>query len=67
VLEDGRVVLVGIGGMMAVSSDDGRSFQPMNPGTRQSIAQVLALADGKWLLVGDGGVTRVDATGAAAR
>ena len=67
VLPDGRIVLVGIGGRISISNDDGKSFTPVKAGVRQSLAQVVPSTDGKLLLFGEGGVTKVDAPGAPAK
>jgi len=58
-LADGRILLVGNTGLLAVSSDGGQSFDlHWAPGGRGFSA--LAEADGKVILVGETGVTTLD-------
>lgn len=67
VMEDGSIVLIGIAGRVVVSNDDGRSFAPVKAAVRQGLAQLMPLADGKLLVVGDAGVAKIDAPAAAAK
>ncbi|MBF7731467.1 hypothetical protein ISX93_15480 [Pseudomonas sp. N040] len=55
-LPDGSIVLVGNGGSVAVSHDDGLSFSVVNAPDRQPISSVVAGPDGQLLTVGQGGV-----------
>ncbi|MBA1202145.1 hypothetical protein G7009_10300 [Pseudomonas capeferrum] len=62
-LEDGNLVLVGNGGSVLRSTDDGRSFSVFNRADRIALAGVSGLADGGLLLVGQGGVHLASAKG----
>ena len=64
-LPDGSVVLVGNGGSVAVSHDDGMTFEVMNVADRQPISSVVAGPDGQLLVVGQGGVQMVKQPGGA--
>ncbi len=63
-LEDGSLVLVGNGGSVLRSHDDGQSFSVFNRADRIALAGVSGLADGSLLLVGQGGVHIASAQGA---
>lgn len=53
---EGRLLVVGHGGSLLDSKDDGRSFSVQLREDRQSYAGVALLNDGKLLLVGQGGI-----------
>ena len=55
-LPDGSVVLVGNGGSVAVSHDDGLTFDVINMPDRQPLSSVVAGPDGQLITVGQGGV-----------
>lgn len=63
-LADGSIVVVGHGGSVLKSSDDGRSFSLLNRADRLSLAGVTALDNGNLILVGQGGVHVASPTGA---
>ncbi|QOH70949.1 WD40/YVTN/BNR-like repeat-containing protein [Pseudomonas juntendi] len=63
-LADGALVLVGNGGSVLRSTDDGQTFSVYNRGDRIALAGVSGLADGGLLLVGQGGVHLATAQGA---
>lgn len=63
-LADGSIVVVGHGGSVLKSSDDGRSFGLLNRADRLSLAGVTALDNGNLILVGQGGVHVASPTGA---
>ncbi len=54
-LEDGTLVVVGHGGSVLTSRDDGLSFSVVNTADRQSLSSVAAI-DGQLVLVGQDGV-----------
>jgi photosystem II stability/assembly factor-like uncharacterized protein len=56
VLEDGRIVLFGQGGMTLYSSDLGRSFTFARLDMRASLIDAQALPDGKVLVAADAGI-----------
>lgn len=60
---DGRLVVVGLGGAVAVSNDAGRSFEVVVRSDRQALANAKPLADGSLLLLGQRGAQRADAQG----
>jgi photosystem II stability/assembly factor-like uncharacterized protein len=64
VLEDGSLVLVGNGGSVMRSTDDGQTFQVYNRPDRISLSGVTADAQGNLILVGQGGVRVTSPTGA---
>lgn len=64
VLEDGSLVLVGNGGSVMRSADDGQSFEVYNRPDRISLSGVTADAQGNLILVGQGGVRVTSPTGA---
>lgn len=63
-LADGSIVVVGHGGTVLKSSDDGRTFSLLNRVDRLSLAGVTALDNGNLILVGQGGVHVASPTGA---
>ncbi|BBH47320.1 hypothetical protein KU43P_37970 [Pseudomonas sp. KU43P] len=63
-LDDGSLVLVGNGGSVLRSHDDGQTFSVYNRADRIALAGVSGLADGGLLLVGQGGVHLATAEGA---
>ena len=64
-LEDGSLVLVGNGGSVLRSTDDGQSFSVFNRPDRIALSGVSGQADGQLILVGQGGARLATATGAA--
>lgn len=62
-LENGDVVIVGHGGTVLRSSDDGVSFSVTNRADRASLAGVAAGVNGGLILVGQNGIHRADAQG----
>ena len=63
-LADGSLVLVGNGGSVMRSSDDGETFQVFNRSDRISLAGVTSNLQGNLILVGQGGVRIASPTGA---
>ena len=63
-LHDGRIVVVGHGGAVLVSADQGRSFTLHNRPDRRSLSGVSADSRGNLLLVGQGGVRLATPSGA---
>jgi photosystem II stability/assembly factor-like uncharacterized protein len=63
-LADGSIVVVGNGGTVLKSSDDGRTFSLFNRADRLSLAGITALEIGNLILVGQGGVHVASPTGA---
>jgi len=63
-LEDGSLVVVGNGGSVVVSHDDGRTFSVFNRPDRISLSAVTAAGNGNLILVGQGGVRVATPTGA---
>lgn len=63
-LADGSIVVVGHGGSVLKSRDDGRQFSLFNRADRLSLAGVTALDNGNLILVGQGGVHVAAPTGA---
>lgn len=64
--EDGRLVVVGLGGTVVASSDNGRTFEVITRPDRQALASAKPLSDGSLLLLGQRGAQRADAKGLAA-
>lgn len=62
-LENGDVLIVGHGGTVLRSSDEGVSFSVTNRADRASLAGVAAGVDGGLILVGQNGINRTDAQG----
>jgi len=63
-LEDGSIVIVGNGGSVVRSNDDGQTFSVFNRPDRISVAGVTAAGNGNLILVGQGGVRTTSPTGA---
>ncbi|MET1078403.1 MAG: YCF48-related protein [Pseudomonas sp.] len=63
-LGDGSLVVVGHGGSVLKSSDNGRSFSVLNRPDRLSLAGVSSDSKGNLILVGQGGVHAAAPTGA---
>ncbi|WP_454563983.1 WD40/YVTN/BNR-like repeat-containing protein [Pseudomonas sp. AIG] len=55
-LEDGSIVIVGNGGSVISSSDNGETFSVFNRPDRISLSSVTAAGDGNLILSGQGGV-----------
>lgn len=63
-LPDGSVVVVGHGGTVLKSTDNGQTFTVTNRADRLSLAGVAAMENGNLILVGQGGVHAATPTGA---
>mgnify|MGYP003365394165 CR=1 FL=1 len=63
-LDDGSIVVVGNGGSVVVSHDDGQTFSVFNRPDRISLSAVTAAGNGNLILVGQGGVRVATAAGA---
>ncbi|MFG0412705.1 WD40/YVTN/BNR-like repeat-containing protein [Pseudomonas sp. zjy_8] len=63
-VDDGSLVLVGNGGSVLRSTDNGQTFSVYNRADRLALAGVSGLANGGLLLVGQGGVHLASAEGA---
>lgn len=63
-LEDGSIVVVGNGGSVVVSHDDGLTFSVFNRPDRISLSSVTAAGNGNLILAGQGGVRVAKADGA---
>ncbi|WP_191488142.1 WD40/YVTN/BNR-like repeat-containing protein [Pseudomonas sp. FEN] len=63
-LGDGSLVIVGNGGSVIRSSDDGVTFSVFNRPDRISLSAVTAAGNGKLILVGQGGAHTTTPTGA---
>ncbi|HBM06745.1 hypothetical protein CXF92_01460 [Pseudomonas sp. Choline-3u-10] len=63
-LADGRIVVVGHGGTVLSSEDDGQSFKLFSRPDRRSLSGVVGNSDGNLVLVGQSGVRIVSPTGA---
>lgn len=63
-LPDGRIVVVGHGGTVLSSADDGRSFKLFSRPDRRSLSGVVGSSDGNLVLVGQSGVRVVSPDGA---
>ena len=61
---DRVVVVVGHGGTVLKSTDNGRNFSVTNRADRLSLAGVAAMENGNLILVGQGGVHAATPTGA---
>ncbi len=55
-LADGRIVIVGLGGTILVSDDDGRSFELHPQANRRGISAIVETPDDKVFIVGEFGV-----------
>ena len=53
---DGRVVLVGEGGVVTQSADGGKTFKRLNDGGAGSLSSVAELADGRLIFTGQSGI-----------
>lgn len=62
---DGTITVVGHGGAVLTSKDDGRSFDAINRPDRLSLGGVAVNAQGNLILVGQGGVSVASPTGTA--
>jgi photosystem II stability/assembly factor-like uncharacterized protein len=63
VAEDGRITLVGNGGAVLMSTNNGESFRPYFRNDREGVMGVVPLPGTNLLLVGEGGVEITDARG----
>ena len=63
-LADGRIVVVGHGGTVLSSEDNGKSFTLFSRPDRRSLSGVVSNPDGNLILVGQSGVRIVSPTGA---
>lgn len=63
-LSDGRIVVVGHGGMVLSSEDDGQTFTLFSRPDRRSLSGVALNPDGNLVLVGQSGARVVSPTGA---
>lgn len=63
-LEDGSLVVVGNGGSVVVSHDDGVTFSVFNRPDRISLSAVTAAGNGNLILAGQGGVRVATSAGA---
>ena len=63
-LADGRIIVVGHGGTVLSSEDDGQSFKLFSRPDRRSLSGVVGNSDGNLVLVGQSGVRIVSPTGA---
>ena len=63
-LGDGRIVVVGHGGSVLTSSDQGRSFELYSRPDRRSLSGVTSDSQGNLILVGQGGVRITSPSGA---
>jgi photosystem II stability/assembly factor-like uncharacterized protein len=63
-LDDGSIVIVGNGGSVIRSSDDGETFSVFNRPDRISVSSVTAAGNGNLILAGQGGVRVTSPTGA---
>ena len=62
--DDGSLVIVGNGGSVVRSNDDGLTFSVFNRPDRISLSAVTAAGNGNLILVGQGGVRATTPTGA---
>lgn len=63
VTADGRIILVGNGGAVLVSTNDGQAFKSYFRSDRQGVMAVVPVAEHRLILLGEGGVKHADATG----
>ena len=63
-LDDGSLVIVGNGGSVIRSTDDGVTFSVFNRPDRISLSAVTAAGNGNLILVGQGGAHTTTPTGA---
>lgn len=64
--EDGRLILVGTGGVVAISDDQARNFNVSIRPDRVALATGISLPNGGTLLVGQRGVIKADQSGMSA-
>lgn len=64
--DDGRLILVGVGGVVAISDDNARSFDVTIRPDRVALATGISLPDGGTLLVGQRGAVKADKSGMSA-
>ena len=64
VLDDGSLVIVGNGGSVIRSTDQGQSFSVFNRADRISLSSVSGAGNGNLILAGQGGVRVAATTGA---
>ncbi|MGF6284303.1 WD40/YVTN/BNR-like repeat-containing protein [Pseudomonas silensiensis] len=65
-LDDGSIVIVGNGGSVIRSNDNGETFSVFNRPDRISVSAVTAAGNGNLILAGQGGVRVTSPTGAGA-
>ncbi|AWM91987.1 hypothetical protein DJ564_14740 [Pseudomonas sp. 31-12] len=65
-LDDGSIVIVGNGGSVIRSNDNGETFSVFNRPDRISVSAVTAAGNGNLILAGQGGVRVTSLTGASA-
>ncbi|MHC8391871.1 WD40/YVTN/BNR-like repeat-containing protein [Pseudomonas sp. MDT2-39-1] len=65
-LDDGSIVIVGNGGSVIRSNDNGETFSVFNRPDRISVSAVTAAGNGNLILAGQGGVRITSPTGAGA-
>ncbi|MNG10455.1 hypothetical protein D3C85_1453300 [compost metagenome] len=58
-MRDGRVLLAGMSGRVLVSEDRGDSWRELDIGSQEAITAVIQLADGRVVVVGNGGLVSV--------
>jgi photosystem II stability/assembly factor-like uncharacterized protein len=63
-LDDGSIVIVGNGGSVVRSTDNGETFSVFNRPDRISVSAVTAAGNGNLILAGQGGVRATSLTGA---
>ena len=63
-LDDGSIVIVGNGGSVIRSNDNGETFSVFNRPDRISVSAVTAAGNGNLILAGQGGVRATSPTGA---
>lgn len=57
---DSKLLLVGQGGIVLASADGGVSFDIVRKGARETLTDLIASSDGKWLLASDSGLQNWD-------
>lgn len=65
-LDDGSIVIVGNGGSVVRSNDNGETFSVFNRPDRISVSAVTAAGNGNLILAGQGGIRVTSPTGASA-
>ncbi|WP_417565622.1 WD40/YVTN/BNR-like repeat-containing protein [Marinobacter sp.] len=63
VLDDGRIILVGNGGLVLTSSNGAESFREYLRSDREGVMSVIPVSGTGLLIVGEGGATMTDARG----